>query len=299
MLSAIWMGYYQAAKLTTYIIVLMFREISLQGIAGSFHDVVRRRLFANSTFWPRLRFPDVFQDLSDKNADYGLIAIENSIAGSLVFNYDLLAEHPYNIVGEAYLRINHCLMALPGQAIDDINEIWSHPMAIYQSQKFLNSQPFRVIEKEDTAGSAKLIKDLNVMGTAAIASAEAAELYGLELLARNIETDPNNYTRFLILSEKNLAIEKVPIGQKCSLYIRFTDKAGDLHNFLAPLQQSGFSMTKIESRPKIGSPWHYDFYIDIDFTAHNNEAQKKLINELEKRCKHLRVLGIYPTFGYI
>lgn len=277
----------------------MFREISLQGIAGSFHDVVRRRLFNDSSFWPRPKFPEVFQDLSEKKADYGLIAIENSIAGSLVFNYDLLSEHSFQIVGEAYLRINHCLMALPGQTISDIKEIWSHPMAIYQSQKFLSSQPFRVIEKEDTAASAKLIKDLNAMGTAAIASAEAAELYGLSLLARNIETDPNNYTRFLILSEKKLAIEKKAKGQKCSLYIRFTDKAGDLYNFLAPLHDAGFSMTKIESRPRVGSPWHYDFYIDIDFSNHDEEAQKKVINALEKRCEYLRVLGIYPTFGYI
>lgn len=277
----------------------MFREISLQGIAGSFHDVVRRRLFTNTSFWPRLRFTEVFEDLSSKKSDYGLIAIENSIAGSLVFNYDLLAEHSCNIVGEAYLRINHCLMALPGQDLDDIKEIWSHPMAIYQSQKFLNSRPFRVIEKEDTAGSARLIKELNSKGTAAIASAEAAELYGLELLARNIETDPNNYTRFLILSDKSLNISKEPLGKKCSLYIRFTDKSGDLYNFLAPLDEHGFSMTKIESRPKIGSPWHYDFYIDVDFSNQNDDAQKRVIEALKKRCKYLRVLGIYPTFGYI
>lgn len=277
----------------------MFRDISLQGIAGSFHDVVRRRLFSQTTFWPRLRFPDVFQDLSEKQADFGLIAIENSIAGSLVFNYDLLAEHDSQIVGEAYLRINHCLMALPGQSIDDIKEIWSHPMAIYQSQKFLNSKPFRVIEKEDTAGSAKLIKDLNLSKTAAIASAEAADLYGLQLLQKNIETDPNNYTRFLILSKKALQIAIKPKGLKCSLFIRFTDKAGDLYNFLAPLHDAGYSMTKIESRPKVGTPWHYDFYIDIDFSNHNGDQQKLVIEALQKRCEYLRVLGIYPTFGYI
>lgn len=277
----------------------MKRKISLQGIAGSFHDVVRRRLFKESTYWPRLRFDEVFKDLVQEQADYGLIAIENSIAGSLVFNYDLLANHELNIVGEAYLRIRHCLMALPGTKLEQIKEVWSHPMAIYQSQHFLNTHALRILEKEDTAGSARLIKELGMKNTAAIASAEAAELYDLELLAENIETDPNNYTRFLIIGQKELPFLRKAEGKRCSLYVRFEDKAGDLHSFLEPLHRFKLSMTKIESRPRIGSPWHYDFYIDIDFTKVKKEVQVHVIDALKERCKYLRVLGIYPTFGYI
>lgn len=261
--------------------------------------MVRRRLFKESSYWPRLRFDEVFDDLNENRARYGLVAIENSIAGSLVFNYDLLSNHELNIVGEAYLRIRHCLMALPGNSLDQIKEVWSHPMAIYQSQRFLNLHALRILEKEDTAGSARMIKELGMQKIAAIASAEAADLYGLEILAENIETDPNNYTRFLILGKKELPLLRKAEGKRCSLYVRFQDKAGDLHHFLEPLHRFKLSMTKIESRPRIGSPWHYDFYIDIDFTKVSKSIQEELLEELKDRCKYLRLLGIYPTFGYI
>lgn len=275
------------------------RDISIQGIGGSFHDVVRSRLFPDSSYWPRDRFHQIFNDLEAKRSKYGIMAIENSIAGSLVFNYDLLAAHELRIVGEAYLRIRHNLMALVGSKIEEIQEVWSHPMAIYQSQRFLNQLPCSVLEKEDTAASAKKIADQKIKGVAAIASLEAADLYGLEVLAKEIETDPNNYTRFLILSQSGEPLHLRDVEQtKCSLYVRFEDNAGDLYKFLGPLHEDGINMSKIESRPRVGSPWHYDFYLDLDVDRDLSEFQRTL-QKLEKACSYMRVLGFYPSFGYI
>lgn len=275
------------------------RQISMQGIAGSFHDAVRSRLFPGAEALCRDRFSEVFEDVRAHRAPIGIMAIENSIAGSLVFNYDLLSSYDLRIVGEAYLRIRHNLMALPGHNIQDLKEIWSHPMAIYQSQVFLNRISVPVVEKADTAASARAIAEGQLQGVAAIAAKEAATKYGLQILAESIETDPNNYTRFLMLSSSGEPMphsDEVPL--KCSLYVRLSDKAGDLYHFLGPIHQAGVNMTKIESRPRVGSPWHYDFYIDLDASG-NQATIYQLLQRLEKQADFMRVLGIYPAFGYI
>lgn len=270
--------------------------VSIQGGAGSFHHIAAGQVFGDFTLLERPAFRDIFEDVTSGQAVFGLVAIENSIAGSLTYNYDLLGEFKLPIVGETYLRISHQLIALNGVDLGDLREVWSHPMAIQQAQIYLRTLNVRIIEHEDTAGAVAAIKEGNRRDVAAVASLKAAELYEMEVLEKNIETDPNNYTRFLLIAKEDSKAFNKNRDYKTSLQFGFSDQPGALVEILKILARAGINMSKIESRPRLGSPWRYDFYVDIEMNARSDSA-KRVLSELENKTEFLRILGTYPKLN--
>lgn len=266
-------------------------KISIQGVKGSFHDIVARKKFgAEINTLERDSFKEVFADVGEGRAGFGVIAIENSIAGSILENFDLLLKHDLYIVGEDYQRISHQLMALPGTELSEIEEVWSHPMAIKQCEDYLAQHPdWIVIEKPDTAGSAKMIRAEHKLNTAAIASELAAATYELDILAAGIETNKDNYTRFLIISkEKNYSEE----ADKTSIVFTAEDKPGSLAKVMMAFAEAGLNLTKIESRPIIGKSWKYYFYLDFEAGV-NSPKTKKVFENILPYVQWFRVLGSY------
>lgn len=270
-------------------------KVSIQGEVGSYHHETALNLFPEAEFFYRDRFPEVFEDGKNGRSDFLLVAIENSLAGSLAFNYDLLEDYRIPIIGETYMKIRHQLIGYPGTKLSDVREIWSHPMAIAQCSKFLGDLNVNVVEKADTAGSVRLIREMGRKDIAAIAGKTAAKIYEMDILSENIETDHENYTRFLILSDKYSLPVKEGAPIKTSLYCRLNDEPGSLMRLLQPLTEAKVNMTKIESRPRVGKPWKYDFYVDLLMDA-NSEAGINLMEELKKRTRMIVVLGSYPVW---
>lgn len=266
------------------------KKVSIQGMIGSFHYIVATNLYGKELeLFERNTFDEVFEDVKNNSAEVGIIAIENSIAGSILKNYDLLRNYDHNIIGEHYLRIEHNLMALDDQNLEDITEVRSHPMAILQCQEFLKTLNVKVVEVPDTAGAAKEIKEKNLKGVAAIASKAAAEVYGMKIIKENIETDKQNYTRFLVISKENIKVEN---ADKTSIAVELPDKSGSLFKFLQVFDSFDVSMTKIESRPIIGRPWDYRFYIDYEMDIYSDKG-KVLLDFLKKNSVEIQVLGSY------
>lgn len=270
------------------------QKISIQGHRGSFHDMVARDIFgSNSQILKRSSFEQVFEDVKSGKANYGIVAIENSIAGSILENYDLLQQYNLPIIGEYYLRIKHNLMALRGQTISDIEEVCSHPMALKQCLPFLKKMEVKLVKSEDTASSAKEIQEKQLRGVAAIAGDLAVDLYGLEILKAGIETDKQNYTRFLVICQ---ARGKPEEADKTSIVVELKHAPGSLAKFINVFARSNVNLTKIESRPIIGRPWEYRFYIDYEQDAYSREGQL-LIKDLRKNAVSLRLLGSYKKFN--
>jgi prephenate dehydratase len=266
-------------------------KISIQGNKGSFHDLIAHKLFgANISLLERDSFKEVFADTAEKRAELGVIAIENSIAGSILENYDNLLKYNLYVVGEAYQRISHQLMALPGTELNEIKMVMSHPMALKQCQDFLEQHPeWEVVEQPDTAGSAAKIRRENLDEAAAIASKLAAETYELDILAEDIETNKENYTRFLIISR---AEDYPDAANKTSIVFAAEDKPGSLARVLSVFADIGINLTKIESRPIIGKSWNYNFYIDFE-AGINDPKTKKVFELIKPHMEWSRVLGSY------
>ena len=240
-------------------------RIAIQGGFGAFHEIAARHYFNTDDIEivPRNTFKDLFKTLKERKADYGIMAIENSVAGSILPNYTLIMESKRKIVGEIFLRIRQNLVACPGQKISDIKEVYSHPMAILQCQAFFDNYPeIRMIESLDTALSARDIKEGNQKGIGAISSSLAAEKYGLEILAEGIETNKMNYTRFLILSE-NGNLNPVSENNKTSIFFSLSHNIGSLSKILSTLSYYDLNLTKIQSMPIVGKEWEYHFYVDM------------------------------------
>lgn len=267
--------------------------ISIQGVRGSFHEEAAANIFHNPLLLERDTFDEVFGDCAAERCDYAIAAIENSIVGSLIYNYDRLFKYGLHIVGEAYLRISHYLIAAPETSLYDVKEIWSHPMAIEQCRAFLATHPAKVVEMDDTAGSVRKLMDERPHGVAAIASARSADIYEASILMPAIETDPHNYTRFLILSkDPSNRPSKLP-NTKTSLIVRVDDRPGSLYDLLGVIKQAGVNLSKIESRPRVGVPWNYDFYLDLNMDAESEPGQK-LVKTLESSVSYIKILGTYP-----
>ena len=265
-------------------------NISIQGYLGSFHHKAATALFGEELILTECAtFYEVVQKADNQEVDYGLMAIENSIAGSILPNYQLLKDSSLKIVGEIYLKIGQHLMALAGQSIHDIQKVYSHHMALKQADKFLNQYPFiQRIEIEDTALAAKRIKEKNSLNEAAIAGDQAAALYGLEIIAKNIETVPNNFTRFLLLSKTDETPEK---SDKCSLLISLKHSSGTLAKVLTEIAEGGYNLSKIQSFPIIENEWEYYFILDIE--GINNDHSIILVEKLREYVNSIRILGTY------
>jgi prephenate dehydratase len=265
--------------------------VAIQGGDASFHDIAARKYFPNvSSTINCPTFREVFQALENGSASKALLAIENTIAGSILGNYTLLQEYGFPIIGEVRLRIILCLMALKGQRIEDIHLVKSHYMALLQCNDFLQNYPhIKVEEYYDTADSAKDVKVNNLSGVAGIAGKYAAELYGLEVLAESIETYKMNFTRFLVVSaDRN---EKIENPNKASIALVINDKPGALSKVLRQFDEHGINLTKIQSIPLLGSLDQYTFYIDCEWQ--NYDAYLKSIESIRPLATEINILGTY------
>lgn len=272
-------------------------RVAIQGIAGCFHDAAARQYFADRDIEPVPfdSFPAMFDALDNDASMLGIVAIENTIAGSLLANHELLRKSNLTIVGEHSARISHVLCALPGETLDSITEVNSHPMALMQCEKYLRRHPnMRMVEKFDTAGSAEEIQRLQLKGHAAVCGEYAANLYGLEILEHGIETNKRNYTRFLILADPMLAAEIRPREEnldKASIVFTLPHAHGALSKVLTILSFYDVNLTKIQSLPIIGREWEYRFYVDLSYASYVRYRQA--IEAVRPLTNELRILGEY------
>jgi prephenate dehydratase len=269
------------------------RRISIQGYAGAFHEIAARYCFQDNPIEivPAHTFEELVRVVeAQEKADLGLMAIENTVAGSLMSNYQLLNHSNLSITGEVYLRIKQNLMVLPGQKIEQLKEVHSHPMAIAQCRAFFSNYPeIQLIETADTALSAKKIREEGLAGVGAIASTLAAELYDMEIIAPGIETNKKNHTRFWVLEPK-MADESLKAA-KVSLAFSVGHEVGSLYKVLAVLAAYNINLTKIQSMPIIGKPWEYHFF--LDFVAEEQISYQQALDAIRPITHDLKVLGIY------
>ena len=272
------------------------KRIAIQGGAGAFHEIAAQEYFKNEKLEivPCLAFRDIFIE-AEKDAELiGIMAIENTIAGGLLQNHNLLTNNNLQIAGEHKLRISHSLAALSGQSVSDIKEVVSHPMALMQCEDFLDTLPdVKIVEHDDTALAAKEIRDKNLTGTAAICSTLAAELYGLEILAKGIETNKRNFTRFLVLAREEMLreVQKGKTINKSSLVFLLPHSEGSLSRVLSVLSFYDINLTRIQSLPIIGQEWQYQFYIDLTFADYNRYRQA--VDAIMPLISELKILGEY------
>jgi prephenate dehydratase len=266
-------------------------KVAIQGVKASFHDVAARVFFTNKNVDPVecSTFRELCEVLKGKKAEFAMMAIENSIAGSILPNYSLLETFHLKIVGEVYLRIEMNLMALPGQKLEDLKFVQSHPMALFQCEDFLHQYPsLQILEAADTAESAKNIKDKNLLKYGAIASQLAAMTYNLEILKSGIETNKQNYTRFLVVSRE---AKEANDTNKCSLRFETGHSPGSLVNILKIFLVHDINMTKIQSVPILGRPYEYSFHVDLEWDDKKKYALA--LNELKSKAINLLHFGDY------
>jgi prephenate dehydratase len=265
-------------------------RVAIQGIAASFHEVAAFTFFNESIETVEcLSFHDLCESLKNGTSDFAVMAIENSIAGSILPNYFLLQSYHFNIIGELYLPIHMHLLALPGVKLEDIRTIESHPMAIRQCTEYIHTlRDVEVRESDDTALSAKRVKELKLKTTAAIANEQAAKKFGLQILEKRIETNKKNFTRFLILSKKSNAVED---SNKASLSFEVANEVGSLAEALMTFKTNNINLTKIQSIPILGKPSEYSIHIDVEWKKRKNydDAMRTVLRQV----KNLNVLGEY------
>jgi prephenate dehydratase len=272
-------------------------KIAIQGEAGSFHEVAARDYFGDviTEIIPCSTFDQTIEAAKTNQADFAVMAIENARAGSILYNYTLIRESGLKILGEINIRIKQNLMALPGQTIKEIREIRTHPIAISQCMTFLNEHPgITLIETDDTAGSARDISLNRLTGVAAIASANAASLYGLDIIAEGIETYKSNYTRFLIIGHKSKGSRE---GNKTSVCFSVGHQPGSLATVLVKIAELEINLTKIQSVPRLNGKWEYMFYLDLELP--DNLGIEVIQNELNEYTRDLEVLGVYMKGGHL
>ena len=272
------------------------KRVAIQGGPGAFHELAAREYFSDDELEivPCATFRDIFTE-SDKDSKLiAIMAIENTIAGSLLANHDLLKLNNLQIAGEHKLRVSHTLAALPGTKLEEVKEVMSHPMALMQCEDFLDSLPgVKVVEHEDTALAARDVNNKKMKGAAAICSSLAAEMYGLEILAEGIETNKRNFTRFLVLAQGEMLkeVQKDNNINKSSLVFVLPHKEGSLSQVLSVLSFYDVNLTRIQSLPIIGSEWEYQFYIDLTFEDYNRYKQS--LDAIIPLSSGLKVLGEY------
>lgn len=272
----------------------MNKIIAIQGAEGSNHHKVARDFYGdNIQLKECMSFDALVAHLLDNSATDGVMAIENTIAGSIIPNYALIDSNNLHIVGEEYLNIHHHLMALPGQTIKSIKEVWSHPMALLQCKEFFKKYPhIKLVEDVDTAEVAKRISKENIKGVAAIAPKIAAEIFGLEVLEDDIQTIKDNSTRFVIVQTQKPTIAP-DIINKASLKFQLNHKRGSLAALLNVLSDCKMNLTKIQSLPVIETPWKYSFFVDVTFDQITD--YQKLVKIIEIMAEEFKILGTYKN----
>ena len=272
----------------------MTTKIAIQGIKGSFHHQVVKEYFSESVAIDEcLSFEELVDSLLSGKTDQAVMAIENSIAGPIIPNYALIDKNNLHIIGEHYLSIHQNLMALEGQKIEDIKEVHSHPMALLQCMDFLKQYPnIKLVEDKDTAETARRIEQNQLTGIAAIGSRTASEMYDLEILAPEIQTIKNNMTRFVIIKKQNSFLPESEIN-RASIKFELDHKRGSLAAVLNVMSDCKLNLTKIQSLPKIETPWKYSFFVDVTFENYEDYSKAKTL--LNIMAEYFKVLGEYKN----
>jgi len=271
----------------------MIKKIAIQGIKGSFHDEAAHILFKNNNFELVccLTFRDLAKSVANGSIDYGVMAIENSIAGALLPNYNLLTTYDLKIIDELYMPIHHYLMTRSNQTIETIKEVRSHPMALMQCENYFETYPeIRLVEVADTASAAKEIAEKNMNQTAAIASKQAAKVYGLTIIGEKIQTIQNNFTRFFVV-QKN---KDNPLNfNKVSIKLKVSHQSGSLARVLNQIAFRRINMSKIQSVPIIEEPWNYAFFIDL--ILDEGSEFDAFVQEVKPLVSSFEILGKYQN----
>jgi prephenate dehydratase len=269
------------------------KKVAIQGYKASFHEIAAYKYFGNDIEIVMCEtFRGLFNEIEDKKANYGIVAIENTVVGTLLPNYALLRNADVKVIGEVYLQIQQNLMALPGQKIEKITEVRSHPMAILQCQEFFEDyNHIKLIESADTALSAAEIRENNLKGVGAIASIAAAEAYGLEIIEAGIETNKKNFTRFLVIHAEYDDPLNVTNPDKASLCFHLAHRTGSLASVLMSLSDNKINLTKIQSLPLVGREWEYFFHLDLEFDDYT--AFLNAIDDINLDVHELKILGEY------
>ncbi len=275
------------------------KHIAIQGIEGSFHDMAAHQYYGDEDIQLLCcsTFEQVFRELQQETTAIGLVAIENTIAGSLLHNYELLRDSGLTIVGEHKLRIKHSFLCLPEDDWSDIQEVHSHPVALMQCRDFLEAHPsLKVVEASDTAGAARAVSQGQMHGHAAIGSAALAELYGLKVLEQGIETNKHNFTRFLVVAQPSRAnlLRNILQTDKASIVFSLPHEEGSLSQVLSVLSYYKLNLTKIQSLPIIGHEWEYLFYVDVQFRDYTRYTQG--IDAIRPLTSNLKILGEYQEW---
>ena len=265
-------------------------KIAIQGYEGCFHHIAANDYFGRDiSIMPQDTFRGVAAAVKRGEADMGMMAIENSIAGSIIANFSILQDDKLQVAGEIYLPIKQNLMVLPDVELEDIREVESHPMALLQCIDYLDSRPWKLVESEDTALSARHIAEKGLRHTAAIASELAAEMFGLKIIAPEINTIKSNYTRFMVLKRHDHNID--PHADKASLYFKTDHREGSLLRTLSQLQ--GINLSKLQSYPIPSEPWHYLFHIDLEFGCLDDYIRN--LDRLQEAAEEVHVYGVYRS----
>jgi prephenate dehydratase len=267
-------------------------RVAFQGIAGAYsEEAIRQSLGLEVESVPCRTLADIFLAVENGSADRGMLPVENAVAGSVTQSYELLMKHDLRIYGEAILHVRHMLLALPDVEMSDLNRVRSHPQALAQCQRYLERHGLEPEPAFDTAGSARDLVADPQPDVAVIASQLAAELYGLEILDRNIEDFPFNYTRFFLLASEDPSRAE---RNKTSLVFTTPHQPGALHECLGEFARRGINLTKIESRPRLNQPWQYIFYLDFEGHSQDPDCEAAIMGLL-RRSSFIKLLGSYPA----
>ena len=266
------------------------KHVSFQGERGAYSEAASLSFFhTNLDTIPCPTFADALKNTENDESDYSVLPIENSLEGSVGESNDLLLSTKLNVVGEIYHRIHHCLIGTG--SLEDIDTVYSHPQALGQCRQFIQENSLKTIPSYDTAGSVKIIKDLNKNSVACIASKNAAKIFGVPIIQEGIEDNANNYTRFLVFSKDPML--EFPGISKTSIIFSVKHEAGALFRIINEFHQYKVNLTKIESRPNRGTSWEYNFY--VDFEGHQNDPSiKEMLLKIEENSSFLKILGSYP-----
>lgn len=268
------------------------KTIVYQGIAGAFSHITAEMHFGSqNTFVGKQKFKELFEDVVTGTADFAVVPIENTLAGSVYENYDLLESYDVHVIAEHKTRIEHHLMALPGATIAGLTRVFSHPKALEQCEKFFEEYPhIEEVIYHDTAGAAHHVQETKDMSLGAIASSQAADLYHLSILKQSIEDNPHNWTRFFIVSQKD---ESPTDADKVSIMFSVHDKPGSLFRAMKVIADHGLNMSKIQSRPIEGKPFEYFFYVDLEFPSKTVYQVKDTLAHLQMETGFLKTIGFY------
>ena len=266
-------------------------KVAFQGEIGAYSESAVYSYFNSSVqVKPCRNLTDVFESVEKGETSYGVVPIENSIEGSVTQTYDLFFTHNLKVCGETIIKIAHCLITNPETSLNSIKVVYSHPQALAQCRSFLESLGCDLIPTYDTAGSVKMMKEKKLMDAGAVASERAAKIYGMKVLAKGIADNPNNYTRFFVISKVDSPLSG---KDKTSIIFSLKDRPGALYYALEEFAVRDINLTKIESRPTKQEPWEYNFY--LDFEGHRTEERcKEALKAVEKKSAFLKVLGSYP-----